>query len=203
MPLRHNIIAGRCKFRPVGPLGSGRRKSGTAEPPHGHMNMEPEAGLDAVSPRDERSRAGLEHWPAEVWSDYAAAYVRLTTLRTDGDHHLLFGCVELLPREIAPLPSHRAPRLSLPRGASAMSSLTVLTPEAALQWYEGALSGMVALPGVDAPPTIRAVRLAAEPRLGDLVGARVATVPVGWQTGPRMHRLVPMEETARTGSRRA
>ena len=156
--------------------------------------MEPEAGLDAVSPRDERSRAGLEHWPAEVWSDYAAAYVRLTTLRSDGDHHLLFGCVELLPREIAPSPSHRAPRLSLPRGASAMSSLTVLTPEAALQWYEGALSGMVALPGVDAPPTIRAVRLAAEPRLGDLVVARVATVPVGWQTGPRMHRLVPMEE---------
>lgn len=141
----------------------------------------------------ERSRADLEHWPDEIWSDYPAAYVRMTTLRVYGVLHLLFGCVELLPRETVLLPGYNAPRLALPRGATAMSSLTVLATDAALRWYEDALSGTVSIPGTGGPASIRAVRLAPEPRLGDLVAARSPTVPVGWQTGPRMHRLVPME----------
>lgn len=139
------------------------------------------------------SPADLEHWPNEIWSDYPVAYVRMTTLRVDGDIHLLFGCVELLPREIAPLPSHQAPRLNLPRGASAMSSLNVLATDVALRWYESVLAGPISIPGMDGPANIRTVRLAPEPHLGDLVVARTPTVPVAWTSGPRMHRMVPME----------
>ena len=137
--------------------------------------------------------AGLEHWPEDIWSDYPFAYVRLTTLRIDGETHLLFGCVEMLPQEIQPLPGYLAPRLKLPRGAAAMSSLTVLTLEAALRWYEGALSGVLAIPGQGDSISVRTVRLAAEPSLGNLVVARTPTVPVSWSSGPRMHRMVPME----------
>ena len=138
-------------------------------------------------------RSSLEHWPDDIWADYPSAYVRLTTLRTDGRTHLLFGCVELLPRETELLPGNEAPLLRLPGGARAMSSLTVTSTKAALSWYEGALSGVLAIPGVDGPAAIEAVRLAPEPRLGDLVVARIPTVPVGWTSGPRMHRMVPME----------
>ncbi len=86
---------------------------------------------------DGHSHADLEHWPDEIWSDYPAAYVRMTTLRVDREHHLLFGCVELLPRETVLLPGYNAPRLALPRGATAMSSLTVLATGAALRcpWF--------------------------------------------------------------------
>ena len=139
------------------------------------------------------SPAYLEHWSDEIWSDYPAAYVRMTTLRVDASLHLLFGCVELLPAESAVLPAYNAPRLALPRGATAMSSLTVLSSDAALRWYENALSGKVGIPGRDGPANICTVRLAPEPRLGDLVVARTSTVPVSWTSGPRMHRMVPME----------
>ena len=141
----------------------------------------------------ERSCSDLRHWPEEICSDYPAAYVRIATLRVDGDTHLLFGCVELLPREIALLPSHQAPRLKLPRGATAMSSLKVLATDAALRWYESVLVGPISIPGTDGTAIVRTVRLAPEPRLGDLVVARTPTVPVAWTSGPRMHRMVPME----------
>lgn len=137
--------------------------------------------------------AGLEHWPDELWSDYPLAYVRLVTLRTERESHLLFACVEMLPREIQPLPDYHAPQLKLPRGATAMSSLAVLTLEAALRWYEDALSGMLVIPGTDGPARVCAVRLAPEPRLGKFVVARTPTVPVSWHSGPRMHRMVPMD----------
>ena len=153
------------------------------------LNPDPNVELNA----HERSRAGLQHWPDEICSDYPVAYVRMTTLRVDDDTHLLFGCVELLPREIAPLPSHQAPRLNLPRGATAMSSLTVLATDAALRWYESVLAGAISIPGTTRPAIVRTVRLAPEPRLGDLVVARTPTVPVAWTSGPRMHRMVPME----------
>ena len=139
------------------------------------------------------SPAGLEHWPNDIWSDYPFAYVRLTTLRVEGEVHLLFGCVEMLPREIQPLPGYNAPTLRLPRGATAKSSLTLLTLEAALRWYEDSLSGALTIPGTDGPARVCTVRLAPEPRFGDLVVARTPTVQVNWRSGPRMHRMVPMD----------
>ena len=153
------------------------------------LNPDPNAESNAL----DLSRAGLQHWPDEIFSDYPVAYVRMTTLRVDGDLHLLFGCLELLPREIAPLPSHRAPRLNLPRGATAMSSLNVLATDEALRWYESVLVGPISIPGTAGSASVRTVRLAPEPRLGDLVVARTPTVPVAWTSGPRMHRMVPME----------
>jgi hypothetical protein len=145
-----------------------------------------------VSARKE-TPAGLEHWPDDIWSDYPFAYVRLTTLRVAREIHLLFGCVEMLPREIQPLPDYYAPRLKLRRGATATSSLTVLTLEAALRWYEDSRSGVLAIPGTDGPARVRTACLAPEPRLGNLVVARTPTVPVSWHSGPRMHRMVPMD----------
>ena len=136
---------------------------------------------------------GLEHWPREVCSDYPFAHIRLVTLQADGDSHLLFACVELLPREVEPLPAYIVPRLRLPDGVSAMTSLTVLTSEAALRWYENALSGTLSIPGKDGSVTVRAVRLAPEPCLGEFVVARTSIVPVSWHSGPRMHRMVPMD----------
>jgi len=136
---------------------------------------------------------GLEHWPDDIWTDYPFAYIRLTTLRVDRETHLLFGCVEMLPREVPPLPDYDAPPLKLRRGASAMSSLRVLTLEKALRWYEASVSGLLTIPGTDGPALVRAVRLAPEPCLGRLVVARTPTVPLGWHSGPRMHRMVPMD----------
>lgn len=136
---------------------------------------------------------GLEHWPDDIWTDYPFAYIRLTTLRVARETHLLFGCVEMLPREIQPLPDYDAPRLRLRHGASAMSSLRVLTLEKALRWYEGSVSGMLAIPGTDGPAFARTARLAPEPRLGRLVVARTPTVPVSGHSGSRMHRMVPMD----------
>lgn len=141
----------------------------------------------------EKIPAGLEHWPGDIWSDYPFAYVRLTTLRVEKKVHLLFGCVEMLPREIHPLPGYDVPCLKLPRGATAMSSLTVVDLETALRWYESSLSGLLAIPGKDGLACVHTVCLAPEPRLGNLVVARTPTVPVSWRSGPRMHRMLPMD----------
>jgi hypothetical protein len=162
---------------------------------HGRMRLrqKPTGETAKIVSARKETPAGLEHWPDDIWSDYPFAYVRLTTLRVAREIHLLFGCVEMLPREIQPLPDYYAPRLKLRRGATATSSLTVLTLEAALRWYEDSRSGVLAIPGTDGPARVRTACLAPEPRLGNLVVARTPTVPVSWHSGPRMHRMVPMD----------
>ena len=136
---------------------------------------------------------GLEHWPTVVWADYGDAHVRLATVRVEGVLHLLFGCVELLPTEIVPLPAHHAPRLKLPGGATAMVSLTTLPAEDAVRWYESALNGAVSLPGDSGAVRARVGPLSPEPRLGTFVVATTPTVALSLGSQPRMHRMVPRE----------
>ena len=137
---------------------------------------------------------GLEHWPAEIWSDYLFAYVRLVTLRVENKTHLLFASVELLPKEISPLPAYQVPRGKFPHGVTAMSSTVALNLDAAIRWYENSLLGTITIPGTAGPACVQTVRLAPEPRLGSLVVAKTPTVPLAWNSEPRMHRMVPMED---------
>lgn len=142
----------------------------------------------------EQPPVGLEHWPDDIWTDYPRAYIRLTTLRVARMTHLLFGCVELVPREIPPLPDYDVPQLKLRQGASAKSSLRVVDLEAAIRWYEASVSQRLTIPGTRTQGCIQSVRLAPEPRLGRLVVSTTQTVPVACHLGLRMHRMVPMDD---------
>ena len=137
--------------------------------------------------------AGLEHWPDEIWQDYKDAYIRLTTLHVEQRTHLLFACVELLPRETPTIPGYNTPRLKLRGGASARSSLRLLALADALRWYEESLQGSLPIPGCGQERPVSTIRLSPEPRLGELVIARIPTLPLRSCAGLRMHRMVPME----------
>ena len=73
-----------------------------------------------------------------------------------------------------------------------MHSCTVLPVNEALAWYENADRGQTTVPGTTLP--VATSIFGAEPMLGRLVaGADVPFAP-NWHAGPRLHRLIPLED---------
>jgi hypothetical protein len=80
-------------------------------------------------------------WPGHLASAYHAAAVRLTSLMQNRKQYLLFGCVELYPNEIPAPPSKIKPQTLAIHGATAVSTVTVMSVPQGLAWYESALNG--------------------------------------------------------------
>jgi hypothetical protein len=132
-------------------------------------------------------------WPNLSIEDYPLSAVRLTTLQHQRVTYLLFGYVELLPKEIPP-PESYSEKKNFFDDITVLTSLSVLPLASALVWYEQALSGNLVVPNIDRHVSIQTVQLGPEPPLGHLIAASDPPVQVFWHNVPRMHRLVPMEE---------
>jgi hypothetical protein len=136
-------------------------------------------------------------WP-KVTSDYHGALVRLTTMRAAKAQHLLFGYVELFPRD-TPVPEgfNAGDRpWSVPNfGGDVTLGVSALPMSVAdaLAWYEQAAMGQVTIPRAN-PVALKAPRLGAEPALGGFCIGEAVPFAARWHDGPRIHCLVPMED---------
>jgi hypothetical protein len=134
-------------------------------------------------------------WPEYLYSDYAAAAVRLTTVMRQREQHLLFACVELYPQEIPLPPKGVSPiQKRIGKVATLVSTIAVMPVRDALEWYESALRQQLKVPGIDADVNVIVCSLAPEPALGRLVAGAELPFATRWHCGPRIHHLVPMED---------
>ena len=140
-----------------------------------------------------------QKWP-QVTADYHGALVRLSTMRAAKKQYLIFGYVELFPRDIPPPESFWAGDRpwTVPGfgGDVTLAASALAMPVAdALAWYEEAARGRVTIPRNGTSIDLMAPPYGVEPALGRFcVGEDVAFAPQ-WHCGPRIHRLVPMEDT--------
>lgn len=162
------------------------------------------------SPKDGASAAGRldtagSAQPASIWpkvtTDYHGALVRLATMRAAGKQYLLFGYVELFPRDI-PVPERFTAgerNWAVPNFGGdvtlAGSALPMSTADA-LAWYEAAALGRVTIPLTASPVEIAAPPFGVEPALGRFCVGETIPFSAQWHGGPRIHRLVPMEDPA-------
>lgn len=137
-------------------------------------------------------------WGAAA-TDYHGALVRLATMRDKKKQYLLFGYVELFPRDI-PVPesfSAGEKPWTVPNFGGdvtlAVSALPMSVVEA-LAWYEEAARGRVMIP--TAPVELDAPSLDVEPSLGRFSVGETVPFEAPWHGGSRIHRLVPMAPPA-------
>jgi hypothetical protein len=154
----------------------------------------------AEQPDTAGSAKPLSIWP-HVVTDYHGALVRLTTMRAAGKQYLLFGYVELFPRDI-PVPERFAARekpWAVPNvggGVTLAASALPMSTADALAWYEAAARGRVTIPLTASPVEIAAPPFGVEPALGRFCAGDTIPFSAQWHGGPRIHRLVPMEVPA-------
>lgn len=136
----------------------------------------------------------------KAMTDYHGALVRLVTMRADKKQYLLFGYVELFPRDI-PVPESfitgekpwAVPNfggdVTLAVSARQMSIIN------ALAWYEEAAQGRVTIP-LPNPVELAAPSFGVEPSLGRFSVGENTPFLARWHAKPRIHRLVPMTSPA-------
>lgn len=141
---------------------------------------------------------------AAIWrkaaTDYHGALVRLATMRAEGEQYLLFGYVELFPRDI-PVPERftagERPWAVPNVGGDvtlAVSALPMSTADA-LAWYEAAARGRVTIP-LPQPVELATPSFGVEPSLGRFSVGETVPFAAQWHHGSRIHRLVPMAPPA-------
>jgi hypothetical protein len=157
--------------------------------------MDPPADAQGVPEGAEVARSLT--WP-KVATDYHGALLRLATMRAAKKHYLIFGYVELFPRDL-PLPESftagdRPWAVPGSGGDVTLAASAVAMPVAdALAWYEEAAHGRVTIRWNGPPIALAAPAFGVEPALGRFcVDGDVPFAPQ-WHGGPRIHRLVPME----------
>ena len=142
---------------------------------------------------------------AAIWrkaaTDYDGALVRLATMRAANKQYLLFGYVELFPRDIPVPESFSAGERpwAVPNSGGdvtlAVSALQMSVVEA-LAWYEEVARGRLTIPGTTPPVELVAPSLGVEPSLGRFSVGEDVPFAAQWHGGPRIHRLVPMDPPA-------
>ena len=142
---------------------------------------------------------------AAIWRkasiDYHGALVRLATMRAARKQYLLFGYVELFPRDIPVPESFRAGEKpwTVPKlGGSVTLAVSAeqMSVVGALAWYEEAARGRVTITGTTPPVELVAPPLGFEPSLGRFSVGEDVPFAAQWHGGPRIHRLVPMDPPA-------
>jgi len=137
---------------------------------------------------------------AAIWSkaatDYHGALIRLATMRAAKKQYLLFGYVELFPRDI-PVPESfnvGEKPWAVPNSVGDVTlavSARQMSVVEALAWYEEAARGRVTIP-LPEPVELVAPSLGVEPSLGRFSVGETVPFAAQWHGGPRIHRLVPM-----------
>jgi hypothetical protein len=141
---------------------------------------------------------GPLEWP-NITADYHGALVRLTTMRAAKKQYLIFGYMELFPRDI-PLPESFTvgdrpwPVPGVGGGITLAASALAMPVADALAWYEEAARGQVTIPGTHPTIDLAAPLFGVEPALGRFCVGEDVPFASPWHSGPRIHRLVPMED---------
>ena len=134
----------------------------------------------------------MNSWPEIFSQDYHGAVIRLATLTEAGTQYLVFASVELYPTEIPLPPAEVRPRRQNADDATGTVSVTAVSLDEGLSWYEGALAGDLKVPGISRAISLTTVELAAEPGIGRLLLSNDAPCARHWHGGLRANRLVPM-----------
>jgi len=148
-----------------------------------------------TTPNPDPVSDAMPNWP-KVETDYQGALLRLATMQAGSTHYLLFGWVELFPRDI-PVPTsfHAGDKpWTVPgsKGIRLGASATAMTVVEALSWYEAAARGRVVMPSTNRLIEIMAPTFGIEPTFGRFsVDVELPFAP-HWHNRPRIHRLVPM-----------
>lgn len=158
--------------------------------------MDSHEDSNTVSERLDRTESAWR----KAATDYHGALVRLTTMRANQIHYLLFGYVELFPRDIPVPESFNAGEKpwSVPNlGGNVTLAVSALQMSVgdALAWYEGAAQGRVTVP-LSTPVELVAPSLDVEPSFGRFSVGETVPFAASWHNGPRIHRLVPMAHPA-------
>ncbi|OCX71344.1 VPA1262 family N-terminal domain-containing protein [Acidithiobacillus thiooxidans] len=129
-------------------------------------------------------------------TDYHGALVRLVTMRAEKKQYLLFGYVELFPRDIPVPESFNAGEKpwAVPNFGGDVTlavSARKMSIVEALAWYEAAAQGCVTIP-LPVPIELAAPSLGVEPSLGLFSVGETVPFAAQWHDRPRIHRLVPM-----------
>lgn len=149
-------------------------------------------------------------WP-KVQADYHGAVVRLAAMRAAKTQYLLFGYVEFYPRDIPVPAAFNAGEKPWPvpnSGGDLTLTASALPMSVAegLAWYEEAARGRVTIP-LKKPVDLTAPPFGVEPALGRFSVGETIPFAAPWHDGPRMHRLVamddPAEAVAKLGASRA
>ncbi len=141
-------------------------------------------------------------WP-KVATDYHGALVRLVSMRAEKNWYLVFGYVELFPRDV-PLPTSfaagNAPwKLPGSSGKVALAMSATAMPVAdALAWYEKAARGQIDTPWEGPPINLAAPSFGIEPALGRFCIDEEVPFAAPWHSRPRLHRLVPLRDPEET-----
>lgn len=134
----------------------------------------------------------------KIDTDYHGAAVRLVTIRAEKKQYLLFGYVELYPKDLPipvafnvgdkpwPIPHYNG-------NVSLAASVLPMPVAEALAWYEDAARGQLAIP-LAKPVELIAPLFGIEPSLGRFSVGEEFPVIAPWRDGSRVHRLVPMQE---------
>jgi hypothetical protein len=135
-------------------------------------------------------------WPHLI-EDYPKALVRISTLRADAKHYLLFGWVELFPFDTkvpARWTAGEKPwRVPGARNWTCSFSATPTNTKEALDWYASACSGEVSLDvHSGAVGKARVLNVGPEPAFGGFCTNVEAPFAYPWHGAPRIHRLVPL-----------
>ncbi len=137
-------------------------------------------------------------WP-KILTDYHGALVRLATMRAAKKQYLLWGYIELFPRDI-PIPERFwAGNWTVPNAGGNVTLAASATPMSivdALAWYKEASRGRVIIPLTSPPIELLASPFGVEPALGRFCVGHTVPFSAQWHGGPRVHRLVPMEDPA-------
>lgn len=105
--------------------------------------------------------------------------------------HLLFGLVELLPREI-PLPAAIPEEQYRAGSIRIRHMLRPMVAREAVAWFESAMSGTLTVPST--AHQVRVGNVAPEPPIGSLVLADRPPISAAWHAQPRISRLVRMDD---------
>lgn len=145
----------------------------------------------------------IESASRDLARDYPEALVRLASLRAAGQHHLLFGWVELYPFDVKTPPGWTAGERpwNVPghSGWSCGFSARRTPTELALRWYAQAAPGSVDITsgGAHKPVPALAPGYAPEPTWGRFATPVDAPFALPWHDSPRIHRLVPLRRPGR------
>jgi hypothetical protein len=138
----------------------------------------------------------ISDFQQQLIDDYQGALIRLATLRANKRQYLLFAWVELYPFDMnVPDGWNSGEEWPVPGsgGWTCAFSATKVTVAKALEWYEGAGSGSVIVPGTTGRIIlIQATSLGPEPAYGGFCAGFDAPFALRWHDGPRVHRYVAL-----------
>ena len=135
-------------------------------------------------------------WP-KVEDDYHGAVVRLAAMRAARTQYLLFGYVELYPRDIPVPAAFNAGEKPWPvpdvgGDVTLTASALPMSVAEAVAWYGEAACGRVTIP-LKEPVNLVAPPFGVEPALGRFSVGETVPFAASWHDGPRIHRLITMD----------